>query len=292
MVTAPTTVIAPTQAPGVPTLSFREQMVRRNNVRVLGAGPDKPTLLLCHGFGCNQHIWGYLVPTLVARYQLVLFDHVGAGESDPAAYDSIKYATLQGYAQDVVEICQALDLRQVVALGHSVGAMIALLAAVQAPQCVAKMIMLAPSPYYFNEGEYYGGFERDDVDHLLHLLETDYTSWTTLFAGLLMGPTNPAALGEELAQYFCQLSPRIAREFMQVALLADCRPFLPQLRVPVLLVQCEQDAVAPAEVGDYLLAHLPQATLVTLQATGHCPHLSAPIETLAAIEDFLTVVPG
>ncbi|OUJ68006.1 hypothetical protein BXP70_28305 [Hymenobacter crusticola] len=267
--------------------SSRQQVVRRNHVQVLGAGPDKPTLLFCHGYGCNQHIWGYLVPALVARYQLVLFDHVGAGESDLQAYDATKYATLEGYAQDLVEICQVLDLRQVIVVAHSVGAMIALLAALQAPTYFAKLIMLAPSPYYFNEPDYYGGFEPTDVEQLLALMEAEDNSWAALFAGLLMGPANPAALSEELAQYFCQLTPAIARAFLRVALFTDSRPLLPRLQLPTLLVQCTQDAVAPVEVGAYLLAHLPQATLVTLEATGHCPHLSAPLATLSALEEFL-----
>ncbi|WP_324671502.1 alpha/beta hydrolase [Hymenobacter sp. GOD-10R] len=269
------------------SLTERHHVLRRNHVQVLGAGAGKPTLLLCHGFGCNQHIWGYLVPALVTRYQLVLFDHVGAGESDAQAYDPQKYATLDGYARDVVEICQALELRQVIGMGHSVGAMITMLAAVQAPAYFAKLIMLAPSPCYLNEPDYYGGFEREDVQQLLELMRTDYHGWASMFAGLLMGPANPAALGEELAQYFCQMNAALAQEFARVTLLADSRAALSQVSVPVLLVQCQQDAVAPAEVGAYLLAHLPHAQLVTLAATGHCPHLSAPLETLAVVEAFL-----
>lgn len=259
---------------------------QRNQVRVTGAG--KPTLLFCNGFGCSQHIWRHLTTLLAARYQLVLFDHVGSGESDLAAYDPQKYGTLAGYAQDVVEVCQALDLREVVIVGHSVGASIAMLAAIQAPEHFAKVIMLAPSPCYFNQPGYYGGSSREDINQLLALMDVDYNSWANLFAGLLSGPSRPVSIGEELAGYFCNTDSTIAKQFARVSLLADNRAQVPQLRLRTLVLQCAEDTVAPLEVGAYLLLHLPNAKLINLQATGHCPHLSAPLETLAAIETFLT----
>ncbi|MDF7815424.1 alpha/beta hydrolase [Hymenobacter sp. YC55] len=266
-------------------LDLAHPILQRNKVRVIGHG--KPPMLFCHGFGCDQHIWRYLTPALAARYQLVLFDHVGAGESDARAYDPQKYSTLAGYAHDVVQICQVLGLQQVTVVGHSVGAMIALLAAISAPEHFAKAVMLAPSPCYLNAPNYHGGLNLEDAHQLLALMEQDYDGWAHLFAGLLLGPANPAAMCEELAGYFCRTDSTMAKQFARVAFLSDNRPEVARMPVPTLLLQCSRDAVAPAEVGAYLLAHLPEATLITLQATGHCPHLSAPLETLAAMDPFL-----
>jgi sigma-B regulation protein RsbQ len=259
--------------------------IKRFNVNVIGAG--KPTLLFCNGFNCNQHIWNYLTPALAARHQLVLFDQMGTGSSDVSAYSSAKYASLTGYAQDVVDICQALKLREVIIIGHSVGAMIAMLAAIQAPQCFAKAVLIAATPYYLNEPGYYGGFERADMLDLLAEMRGNYESWANTFATLLIGQDQPASLGYELAGYFCQADPTIAREFAHMSFLADNRADVPQMPLPTLLLQCSDDVAVPAEVGEYLLANLPQGTLTTLRATGHCPHLSAPMEVLAAMREFI-----
>ena len=260
-------------------------MLLRHNVTVIGEG--KPPLLLCNGFGCDQRIWRYMIPALSARYQLVLFDQVGTGGSDRTAYDPVRYATLQGYAQDIIEICRVLNLQQVVVAGHSVGAMIVMLAAIEAPDIFSRIVMVAPSPYYLNEPGYHGGFDREDMYQLLQLMDADYNSWADMFAALLMGPATPAALYQELATQFCTTDCNVGRQFAEVAFFADNRADLPRLQMPALVLQCTQDVAAPAEVGAYLLNHLPQATLVELQATGHCPHLSAPVETLAAMEAFL-----
>ncbi|UOR06958.1 alpha/beta hydrolase [Hymenobacter aerilatus] len=264
----------------------RAAILARNNVHVVGTG--KRTLLLCNGFGCSQQIWRYLVTPLATQYTVVLFDHVGGGASDLHAYDPQKYGSLAGYAHDVVEICQALALTQVTLIGHSVGATIAMLAAIQAPAYFTDVILLAPSPCYLNEPGYHGGFEREDIEQLLGLMQADYDSWANLFANLLMGPANNASLGEQLAGYFCQTDSVIAQQFARVVFLSDNRADVPHLQHRTLLVQCQHDVAAPEEVGAYLLEQLPNATLVQLQATGHCPHLSAPLETLATIEHFLT----
>ncbi|RZK15485.1 MAG: alpha/beta hydrolase [Hymenobacter sp.] len=263
----------------------RAEVMRRHHVRILGEG--KPPLLLCNGFGCSQHIWNYLLPTLTRTHQVICFDQVGAGDSDLSAYDPHKYATLAGYAHDVVEICQVLELRDAILVGHSAGAMIGLLAAVQAPQYFAKAVLLAASPCYVNEPGYYGGFERADVLEVLASMDQNYYSWASQFADLLIGPGYASSVGEELTSYFCQADSAIARQFARVAYLADSRASVPHLHLPTLLVQCSDDVAVPAEVGEYLKAHLPQAQLVTLAATGHCPHLSAPLETLAAMQPFL-----
>ncbi|MGI4884032.1 MAG: alpha/beta fold hydrolase [Janthinobacterium lividum] len=275
------TVTAP--LPPLPTPS-PATVLARNAVQVLGHG--KPPLLLCNGFSCSQTVWHHFVAALGVHHQVILFDHVGSGASDPDAYDPLKYGTLAGYAQDVVEICQALELRGAVIMGHSVGATIALLAAAQAPEHFAKAVLLAPSPCYLNRPGYYGGFERTDLDDILALLDTD--TWGQSFAHLLTGPANPDSVAEELAEQFCASNSAAARRFARVAFLSDHRADVPRLRLPTLVLQCTHDMVVPPAVGAYLLQHLPDARLMTLRATGHCPHLSAPVETLAALLPFLT----
>ena len=289
-----TPVISPVSSVSLPlsnnptfaTSSATTSVVERNQVRVVGEG--KQTLLFCNGFGCNQHIWRYLTGPLATQYKLVLFDYAGLGESETSAYVPQKYSTMAGYAQDVVEICQELGLQQVVLVGHSVGATIAMLAAVQAPEYFSRVIMIAPSPCYLNKPDYYGGIAPEDMVQLLELMDADYDTWASLFAGLLSGPDRPASLGEELIGYFCNMDKQVAQQFARVAFLADNRAELARLQLPTLLLQCSQDAVAPEEVGQYMAAHLPKAKLVQLQATGHCPHLSAPLETLNAMKAFLT----
>lgn len=289
-------VIYPAQLPSTPpyptiTLASplaeaqRQRVLTRHSVRVIGEG--KPPMLLCNGFGCTQHIWHYLTTALAVQHQVIVFDYVGSGESDVNAYSPQKYATLASYAQDVVEICQALDLREAILVGHSVGATIAMLAAIQAPQHFAKVVLLAPSPCYINEPGYYGGFERADLLQVLAAMKEDYQGWTTAFADLLMGPTSTASLGQELANFFCETDSTIARQFAQVTFLSDNRADVGQLRLPTLVVQCTDDVAGPPEVGAYFLQHLPQGKLTTLSTAGHCPHLSAPLETLAAIRAFV-----
>jgi sigma-B regulation protein RsbQ len=260
-------------------------VLKRLNVNVIGDA--RPPLLFCNGFNCNQHIWNYLTPALTKHYQLIFFDQIGTGGSDVSTYDPQHYATLASYAQDVVAICEALDLHDAVLVGHSVGAMIGLLAVVQAPQHFSKAVLLAATPHYINEPDYYGGFERSDLLSLLDEMDRNYQSWATNFATLLIGPEQPASLGYELAGYFCQADPTIAKQFARIGFLADNRADLPHLHLPTLLLQCSEDVAVPEEVSAYMLAHLPQAKLVTLQTTGHCPHLSAPFEVVAALREFI-----
>lgn len=260
-------------------------VLERNNVRVFGSGEQ--VLMLCNGFGCSQHIWSRLTTALSARYRLVLFDYVGSGGSDLTAYSPERYCSLDGYVQDVVDICRALNLRDVVLVGHSIGASIAMLATIAAPSHFSHLIALGASPYFLNEEDYYGGFSKEDVEQLLGLMQVDHDSWANLFANLLLGAENEAMLSKELAQHFCNADSSIAQQFAHITFLSDCRADMPRVSVPTLLLQCSQDIAAPSEVGEYLLAQIPRATLVTLSTTGHCPHLSAPLETLAAMEAFL-----
>jgi sigma-B regulation protein RsbQ len=268
-------------APATP----EQALLARFNVQVIGQG--KPPLLFCNGFGCSQHVWRHLTAALAARYQLVLFDYVGTGDADLAAYEPAKYARLEGYAEDVVAICRALDLREAVIVGHSVGASIAMLAAAAAPEHFAKAVLLAASPCYLNEPGYHGGFDRADVEQLLTLFEAEGHSWANPFAQLLMGPRNTGSAMEELAGFFCEMHPVVARQLAHATFWADNRADVPRLRLPTLVLQCAHDIAVPVAVAHYLRDHLPQGTLVQLQATGHCPHLSAPLETLAALDAFL-----
>lgn len=283
---APGASLGELQALGTtPLATAREAIIRRHNVRIIGEGPQ--TLLFCNGFGCSQQIWRHLATPLANRYRVVLFDYVGTGETDLSAYNPHEYSSLGRHAQDVVAICRVLELREVVLVGHSLGATIAMLAASQAPHCFTKCVLLTASPCYINKPGYYGGLALEDVNQMLALLDVDQHSWANLFAGLLMAPENVPTLGEELVSYFCNLDNTVARHFARVVFLADNRADVAQLRLPTLLLQCADDAIAPTEVSTFWMKHLPQATLKTLPAVGHCPHLSAPLETMAAIEDFL-----
>jgi sigma-B regulation protein RsbQ len=260
-------------------------VLRRYQVHVIG--DHKPTLLFCNGLGCSQDAWHYLVPALAPRYQLVFFDQIGISGTDLASYDPLKYSTLAGYAQDVVDICQALCLHEVTLVGHSVGGMIALLAVQQAPGYFTKTVMLEACPCHFNEPGYYGGIDHQDLAALLTLMDANYHGWAHVFAEFLAGPISSATLGEKLVNNFCAMDSKIAKQYIRVALLTDMRPLVSQLKLPTLLLQSSFDAVTPAEVGDYLLTHLPAATLIPLPSTGHFPHLNAPLQTLAAMQPFL-----
>jgi sigma-B regulation protein RsbQ len=257
----------------------------RNNVKVIGQG--KQTMMLVHGFGCDQNIWRYITAGLLANYQLVLIDQVGVGDSELSAYDPDKYATLNGYAADIVDVCHTLNLQDVILIGHSVGATISILSAIQEPDLFSKLILIGPSPCYINDGDYYGGFERADIEAMLDMMNTDYRSWAYMFGPLIMGTPDCPSLGHELMESFCRADTDIAKEFARVTFLSDNRQDLPKVLTKTLILQCSADMIAPAEVGAYVHQAITGSTLVTLRATGHCPHLSAPIETLAVIESFL-----
>ncbi|MFJ7768732.1 alpha/beta fold hydrolase [Streptomyces sp. NPDC097107] len=259
---------------------------RRNNVVVTGRA-DGPVVVLAHGFGCDQNMWRLTVPALADRYRVVLFDYVGSGKSDLSAWSEERYSALAGYAQDVVDVCEELDLRQVTFVGHSVSAMIGVLAAQAAPERIGSLVMVAPSPCYIDSDGYRGGFSAEDIDELLASLESNYLGWSAAMAPVIMGNPERPELGEELANSFCATDPDIARVFARTTFLTDCRDDLESVSVRTLILECSNDAIAPREVGAYVHARIPGSTLVTLPATGHCPQLSAPQATSAAILDFL-----
>ncbi|HTJ76748.1 MAG TPA: alpha/beta hydrolase [Acidimicrobiales bacterium] len=261
-------------------------VVRRNNVTE-GGNPAGRPMMFAHGFGCDQAMWRYVAPAFEDHYRTVLFDHVGAGRSDLAAYDAERYGTLQGYARDVVEICEALDLSDVVFVGHSVSAMVGVLAAATAPDRIGALILVGPSPRYIDDGDYAGGFTRDDIDGLLSSLDSNYLGWSSAMAPVIMGNPDRPELGAELTESFCRTDPEIQKRFARVTFLSDNRDDLQAVRIPTLVLQCSDDAIAPAFVGDYVHRHIAGSRLVPLRATGHCPNLSAPEETVAAIAAFL-----
>jgi len=261
-------------------------VLARNNVTVQGP-PDAPPMLFAHGFGCDQHMWRHVAPAFAADHRVVLFDHVGAGGADPAAWDPERYASLDGYATDVLEICAALDLTGVVFVGHSVSAMIGVLVAGREPDRFAKLVLVGPSPRYVDDEGYRGGFSREDIEGLLESLDSNFLGWSSAMAPVIVGNPDRPELGEELTNSFCRTDPEIAQHFARVTFLSDNRADLAGVRAPALVLQCADDVIAPAAVGEYVHAQLPGSTLVRMRATGHCPNLSAPDETIAAIRAFL-----
>ncbi|MFF7858864.1 alpha/beta fold hydrolase [Streptomyces sp. NPDC007904] len=259
---------------------------RRNNVTVVGP-QDAPVLVLAHGFGCDQNMWRLVVPALAERYRVVLFDYVGSGGSDLSSWTQERYSSLDGYAQDVTEVCEALDLTQAVFVGHSVSAMVGVLAAQAAPERIGSLVMVAPSPCYIDDDGYRGGFTSDDIEELLASLEANYLGWSSAMAPVIMGNPDRPELGQELTNSFCATDPDIARVFARTTFLTDSRDDLKGVTVPTLVLECSQDVIAPREVGAYVHAAIPSSRLVTLDATGHCPQLSAPEATARAILDFL-----
>jgi sigma-B regulation protein RsbQ len=264
-------------------------ILARNNVTLGGVASGRP-MMFAHGFGCDQNMWRFVAPAFAGTHRTVLFDHVGAGHSDLAAYDFGKYATLHGYADDVVEICTELDLRDAVFVGHSVSAMVGVLAAARAPGRIGALVLVGPSPRYIDDEGYTGGFGKDDIDDLLSSLESNYLGWSRAMAPMIVGNPERPALGEELTNSFCRTDPQIARHFAQVTFLSDNRTDLAEVRVPTLVLQCSDDLIAPEPVGRYVHAQIPGSVFTQLAATGHVPQLSAPEETTRAIRAFLSAL--
>ena len=262
-------------------------VLTRHHVKVSGQG-DR-AMLFAHGFGCDQSMWRYVAPAFERDFRVVLFDHVGAGKSDYSAYDRRRYSSLHGYAQDVVTICKELRIEDGVFVGHSVSAMIGMLAAIKAPRCFSKLALVGPSPCYVADAAYEGGFTRDQIEELLDFLDSNYLGWSDAMAPQIMGNADRPELSRELTDSFCRADPDIAKQFARVTFLSDNRSDIPRVPGECLILQCAQDVIAPTAVGHFLHSHLPHSTLVQLEATGHCPNLSAPEETAAAIRAFLGV---
>ena len=257
----------------------------RHNVKITGNGTIP--ILFAHGFGCDQNMWRLITPYFADDYKIVLFDYVGHGGSDFSAYHPTRYDSLDGYADDVLDICKELNLRDVVFVGHSVSAMVGIMAAIREPERFRNLILVGPSPCYVNEGDYVGGFTRQSIDELLDFLDSNHLGWSSAMAPAIMGNADRPKLGAELANSFCRTDPEVAKQFARVTFLSDTRQDLPKLTVPSLIIQCSDDVIAPTCVGQYVHGQLKKSRLTILNASGHCPHLSEPAETARAMKQYL-----
>lgn len=260
-------------------------IAERNNVHVRGTG--ETAMMFAHGFGCDQNMWRFVAPAFEEKFRTVLFDHVGAGGSDPRAYDKNKYSSLAGYADDVVEIGRELDLTDAVFVGHSVSSMIGVLAAERAPGMFGKLVLVGPSPRYIDDEGYRGGFTSEQIEELLQFLDSNHMGWSTQMAPVIMGNPDRPELGQELTNSFCRTDPEIAKAFARVTFTSDNRSDLTRLAVPALVLQCSDDIIAGKEVGDFVSRTIPDCRMIVLNATGHCPNLSAPEEVISAMRTFV-----
>jgi sigma-B regulation protein RsbQ len=263
--------------------------VTRNNVHLSGPPSARP-MLFAHGYGCDQTMWRFVTPHFEADHRIVLVDHVGFGGSDPQAWDPVRHASLAGYADDLLALVRELDLTDIVYVGHSVSAMIGVLAAIAEPERFAHLVLVGPSPRYIDEPEtgYVGGFAEGDINDLIDALDSNVLSWSRAMAPVIMGNADRSELAGELTDSFCRVDPHVAQAFVRATFLADNRADLDRLTVPALVLQCSADVIAPAAVGQYVHEHVARSQLVVLDATGHCPNLSAPDETSAAIRSYLS----
>ncbi|MEC0240599.1 alpha/beta hydrolase [Paenibacillus dokdonensis] len=260
----------------------------RNNVKVIGEG--ERTIIFAHGFGCDQSMWQYIAPSFEKKFRIVLFDYVGSGNSDLTAYSSEKYSSFRGYVQDVLDVIESLQLKNVIFIGHSVSSMIGMLASIERPDVFDKLIMIGPSPRYLNDGEdYFGGFDRSDITELLDMMEMNFAGWASFLAPLAMNAPESPMLTKELERSFISGDPVIAREFAEVTFLSDHRQELSHSTVPTLIMQCSDDSIVPIQVGKYLHEHLKNSTLRLMEAKGHYPHISHPEETIRDINEYLGV---
>lgn len=264
-----------------------QNILARNNVKVSGQG-TRP-ILFAHGFGCDQNMWRFVTPAFEDDYRIILFDYVGSGKSDLQAYSPERYGHLDGYTQDVLDICAALELKNIIFVGHSVSGVVGMLASIREPERFERLILVGPSPRYINEPpDYVGGFERADIIGLLDVMEKNYIGWANFLAPVVMKNPERPELTQELEESFCSTDPKIARRFAEATFFSDNRGDLAKVTIPSLIMQCSEDAIAPSKVGEYLRRHLPLSTLRVMRATGHCPHMSHPEETIQIIKEYLT----
>lgn len=264
-------------------------ILHRNNVKIFGKGTQP--MLFAHGFGCDQNMWRFITPAFENDYQIILFDYVGSGKSDLPAYSVERYGSLSGYTQDVLDICRTLDLKEIIFVGHSVSSVIGALASIREPERFERLILIGPSPRYINDApDYVGGFERADIEGLLNMMDNNYIGWANYLAPAIMQNAERPELASELEESFCSTDPIIARQFAEATFFSDNRSDLTLVQTPSLIMQCAEDIIAPNQVGEYLERHLPESTLRLMNATGHCPHLSHPDETIQIIKEYLNSV--
>lgn len=257
----------------------------KHNVTVTGNGPVD--MIFAHGYGCDQNMWRLVAPAFAERYRVILYDLAGAGASPQGSYDFHRHATLQGHADDLLQIAKSVGRGKAILVGHSVSAMIGMLATIAEPDRFLHQVMVGPSPCYINDGDYVGGFGRADIESLLDTLDSNYLGWASAMAPTIMGAPDRPELGQELTNSFCRTDPQIAKHFARVTFLSDNRADLSRSTVPALILQCSEDLIAPLTVGNYLQARLPNSTLKLIDNIGHCPHLSAPHAITAAMREYL-----
>lgn len=260
-------------------------VLKRNNVVVKGKGG--PAMMFAHGFGCDQNMWRYVVPAFEDDYKIITFDHVGAGGSDLSAFVPQKYASLDGYADDIIEIARELALNDIIFVGHSVSALMGIIASLKAPGVFTSLVLVGPSPSYINDGDYTGGFTKQQIEELLESLDNNHLGWSMTMAPVVMGNPERKDLNEELSNSFCRTDPGIAKHFARTTFLSDRRDIVANVNIPTLILQCSNDVIAPEAVGNYMHQQIKGSKLVLMKATGHCPNLSAPQETITAIKEFL-----
>jgi len=260
-------------------------VIERNNVHIRGSG--ERMMVFAHGFGCDQNMWRFVEPAFAGEFTTVLFDHVGAGGSDLKAYDKAKYSTLAGYADDLVEIGHELGLKDAVFVGHSVSSMIGALAVQKAPKMFGKLVMVGPSARYIDDDGYLGGFSEQQIEELLQFLESNHMGWSTQMAPAIMGNPDRPELGAELTNSFCRTDPEIAKAFARVTFKSDNRADLAKVDIPTLILQCSEDIIAAKDVGEFVHRGIRNSEMIILEATGHCPNLSAPDEVIAAMRTFV-----
>ena len=264
-----------------------ETVLARHNVRFLGNPKARHSLVFAHGFGCDQNVWRHIVDAFTDDFRVVLFDYAGCGGAAQGSYDVQRHASLHGHADDVIDICVAAGLVNPILVGHSVSSMVGALVSQRRPALLHKLVMMCPTPSYIDDGNYRGGFQREDVDDLLDMLDTNYFTWARMMAPVIMGKQHQAALSDDLSNSFCRFDPVVAKHFARVTFLSDHRADLLSVGTATLLMQCQDDALAPLAVGDYMQSTMPDAQLLVMRATGHCPHLSAPAESISAMRAYL-----
>jgi sigma-B regulation protein RsbQ len=260
-------------------------ILKRNNVNIIGNGSQ--IILFAHGFGCDQNAWKFVVDAFTDEYKVILFDYTGSGKSDIQQYNSGKYSKLDGYAQHIIDICEALNIKDAIFVGHSVSSMIGVLAAIRHPELFSKLVLIGPSPRYLNAEDYTGGFEQKDLEALFEFMDNNYLGWSSAMAPAIMGNADRPELGAFLTSSFCSTDPDVARDFARVTFFSDNRADLSKLQVKSLTLQCAEDIIAPLTVGNYVFENTPGNDFVQLNASGHCPHISEPEETIAAIKAYL-----
>jgi sigma-B regulation protein RsbQ len=263
----------------------KQEVIKRNNVRVYGDGDQH--MIFAHGFGCDQNAWRHVAHQFAENFKVVLFDYVGAGKSDLSAYDYQRYSSLKGYAHDVLEICDALEIREAIFVGHSVSCMVGAIASIREPSYFKHLVLIGPSPRYINDVNYTGGMEQKDLEALLEVMESNYLGWSAMLAPVIMGNPDKPDLAEDLTNSFCSTDPEIAKNFARVTFLSDNRKDLAKVPVKSLTLQCTDDLITPLLVGEYIQQNVPNNELVVLEATGHCPHLSAPAEVVSCIKSYI-----